>query len=275
VPHTDPEILALRALGEMAGTAADVEHLARCALCEAELGRLAEVVTITRGGAAECLESPPRQVWDRIAAAIGASDPQAPGPEAVTRLDGQLPRLDGRLPRHGVRPAGRGARRGRRRIWPPGRLGAVLAGLAAGLVIGIGSTAGITQLARPPAVQVIARTELRPLPQFPQWHDAAGTAVMRASAASQVIQITLKAPPKPGFYEAWLLGRDGTSMISLGDLSASRTGTFAIPPGTNLGFYSRIDISLQPFNGRTAHSRTSVVRGSLPLATAGRSGPAT
>jgi hypothetical protein len=37
-----------------------------------------------------------------------------------------------------------------------------------------------------------------------------------------------------------------------------------MPPGVDLANYSRIDVSLQPFNGSTLHSRTSVVRGSLP-----------
>ena len=55
-------------------------------------------------------------------------------------------------------------------------------------------------------------------------------------------------------------------MISLGDLNADHTGTFTVPPGVDLRDYSRIDISLQPFNGSTVHSKTSVVRGSLPVA---------
>ena len=38
--HTDPEILALRALGETAGTAHDAEHAESCAHCQAELARL-------------------------------------------------------------------------------------------------------------------------------------------------------------------------------------------------------------------------------------------
>ena len=53
-------------------------------------------------------------------------------------------------------------------------------------------------------------------------------------------------------------------MISLGDLDADHDGTFAVPPGVDLRNYSRIDISLQPFNGSTLHVKTSVVRGSLP-----------
>jgi hypothetical protein len=53
-------------------------------------------------------------------------------------------------------------------------------------------------------------------------------------------------------------------MISLGDLDGARAGVFAMPPGVDLGFYSRIDVSLQPFNGSTLHSSVSVVRGALP-----------
>ena len=53
-------------------------------------------------------------------------------------------------------------------------------------------------------------------------------------------------------------------MISLGDLDASHTGTFTVPPGTDLRNYSRIDVSLQPFDGTTVHVKDRVVRGSVP-----------
>ena len=156
-------------------------------------------------------------------------------------------------------PAGRGARARRRR-----RLVTALAGLAAGLIIGIGGTAGVVQLTKAPATHVVAQIQLNPLPQFPQWQGASGTAVMRATASQQVIAVTLNAPERTGFYEVWLLARNGVSMISLGELNADHSGTFTIPPGTDLRNYSRIDVSLQPFNGITLHAKTSVVRGSLP-----------
>ncbi len=163
-------------------------------------------------------------------------------------------------------PAARdaGKRQDSRARRPRGRLATGLAGLAAGLIIGIGGAAGIVQLTKAPATRLVAQIELSPLPQFPQWQGAAGTAVMRATASQQSVVVTLRALRKPGFYEVWLLARDGISMISLGDLNASHTGTFIIPPGTDLRDYSRIDVSLQPFNGSTQHSKTSVVRGSLP-----------
>jgi len=114
--------------------------------------------------------------------------------------------------------------------------------------------------------RVVAQIQLSPLPAFPQWQGATGTAVMRATAGQQVMLVTLHAPQRPGFYEVWLLARDGVSMISLGDLNADHTGTFTVPPGVDLRNYSRIDVSLQPFNGSTLHAKTSVVRGSLPPA---------
>jgi len=249
VSHTDPAILALRALGETAGSAGDAEHAETCAHCRAELARLTEVVRLARDeGAKERLEAPPPQVWNRIAAAVGAGQPPA------------VPALNGASAPAALDAGKRQDSRARR---PRRRLATGLAGLAAGLIIGIGGTAGIYQLTRAPATRVVAQIELSPLPQFPQWQDAAGTAVMRATASQQLMVVTLRVPRKPGFYEVWLLARDGVSMISLGDLNASHTGTFIIPPGTNLRNYSRIDVSLQPFDGSTQHSKTSVVRGSL------------
>jgi hypothetical protein len=115
----------------------------------------------------------------------------------------------------------------------------------------------------------VAQIELSPLPAFPQFAGTTGTAVMRSTASQQVMAVTLHAPQRPGFYEVWLLARNGVSMISLGDLNADHTGTFVVPPGTDLRDYSRIDISLQPFNGSTVHTKSSVVRGSLPAVALG------
>jgi anti-sigma-K factor RskA len=277
VSHTDPEILALRALGETAGTARDDEHAETCAHCRAELARLTEIVDTARaGGPAGPLETPPPQVWDQIAAvvangAVPSPAPAVPGGGGPREVNGAGHRASGDGSLAAVPAAGprRGARRGRRRGTRHRRLVTALAGLAAGLIIGIGGTAGVVQLTRAPASRVVAQIELYPLPQFPQWQAATGTAVMRATASQQVIAVTLDAPRRPGFYEVWLLARNGISMISLGDLNADQTGTFTIAPGTDLRNYSRIDVSLQPFNGSPVHVKTSVVRGSLPAAALG------
>jgi len=274
VSHTDPVILALRALGEAAGTAQDDDHTQTCLHCRQEQARLTEVVDLARhAGPDEHLEQPPPAVWDRIAAAVGTSGPlsvavkpletvaASNGHHGTAQDPGQEPGASER------RRAGARGRRGRR-----GRLVTTLAGVAAGLIIGIGGTVGVVQLTRAPATRVVAQIELSPLPAFPQWQGATGTAVMRATASQQVMVVTLHAPQRPGFYEVWLLARNGVSMISLGDLNADHTGTFTVPPGVDLRNYSRIDVSLQAFNGSTLHSKTSVVRGSLPSVAFGSGG---
>jgi Anti-sigma-K factor rskA len=272
VSHTDPMIMALRALGEPAGTATDAEHAQSCPHCRQEQARLTEVVDLARNaGPVEPLEQPPAAVWDRIAAAV-ASEPVLSGAlgnePALNGALGNEPALNGAVVANGAAAPGT-AHRGRRSIRPRGRLTLTLAGLAAGLVIGIGGTAGIVQLTRAPATRVVAQIELSPLPAFPQWQGTTGTAVMRATGSQQLMAVTLHAPQRSGFYEVWLLARNGVSMISLGDLNADQTGTFTLPPGVDLRNYSRIDVSLQPFNGSTLHARTSVVRGSLPAVALG------
>ena len=141
--------------------------------------------------------------------------------------------------------------------------------LAAALIvaaaIGAGIWGGVDALTGP-RTTVVGQVALKPLAEFPQWSTASGTAVMATGPRGQQVTVTLDAPDRAGFYEVWLLARDGVSMISLGELNSDLTGTFTIPAGTDLRNYSRIDISLQPFNGSTEHSKASVVRGSLPAA---------
>ncbi|HEY0936570.1 MAG TPA: hypothetical protein VGD91_22910, partial [Trebonia sp.] len=69
--HTDPEVLAILALGESAGNARDDAHTAQCADCQLELDRLAGVVELARRDGPLALEQPPDSLWDRIAAAAG------------------------------------------------------------------------------------------------------------------------------------------------------------------------------------------------------------
>ena len=119
--HTDPEILALRALGETAGSARDAEHAGTCSRCRAELARLTEVVRLARDeGAGERLETPPSQVWDRIAAAVGADPVPVPvpvSPAAAAANGTSAPAVPRIRPRRGLRP---GRPHGPRRGWPPG-----------------------------------------------------------------------------------------------------------------------------------------------------------
>ena len=251
--HVDPEVLALIALGEQAGPPDAHAHLAHCAHCAHELRSLSSVVTVARQtGSADRLVSPPAALWHRIAAHADAHA----GPALAAAADREAEAE----PAH----SDTGPRRGRP-AWRRRPAAVAVAGLLAGLVIGVGGTA-MAHIGHQeaPVTRVVGTSALRPLPQFPQWQAAAGSAVMESSPAGLRLRVTVRAPSKPGFFEVWLLARNGVSMISLGDLNRRHTGEFTVPPGTDLHNYSRIDVSLQPFNGSTAHSRVSVVRGALP-----------
>ena len=265
MPHIDPDLLALLALGEDAA-AEDRAHLASCPECATELRQLTKVVSVTRSGPdLRVLDPPPPGLWSRVAAAAGV-DP-APGPVTApeTGLNGRPDTAAGPAPSPGPVPAGEPGRPQARTAWWRRRpLLAAAAGLVAGLLIGAGGAVGIHQITGGPAAHVVASIPLRPLAQFPQWQAASGTAIMAESPRGKQLTVSLRAPRKPGFYEVWLLARNGTSMISLGDLGPGHSGKFTMPPGVDLANYSRIDVSLQPFNGSTLHSRTSVVRGALP-----------
>ena len=119
--HIDPEVLALRALGETAGTHADDAHLPGCAQCQAELEKFAEVVTIARRDErADQLVKPPAQVWARITQELGPEvsaglqpgSALQPGPEV--RPGPGFQREPGVRPGPGLRPgAGQGSTAGR------------------------------------------------------------------------------------------------------------------------------------------------------------------
>jgi hypothetical protein len=140
--------------------------------------------------------------------------------------------------------------------------------LAAALIVAAAVGAGIwggVHALTSPRTTVVGQVALKPLPAFPQWSTASGTAVMATGPHGNQVTVTLDAPDRAGFYEVWLLAKDGRSMISLGDLGTGHTGTFDMPPGVNLSNYSRLDVSLQAYNGSTQHAKASVVRGALPV----------
>jgi Anti-sigma-K factor rskA len=278
VAHIDPDALALLALGEDA--AEDVHsHLANCPGCRIELQRLTAVVTAARSDPQPVqLVTPPPGLWARVAAAAGVDPAPEEGPAQATSTVSRLAAASSGLaddpvtvpelaqPRRAVPGAAAGGPPARTadRAWRRRPIMTALAGLAAGLILGAGAAVGIGQVTAGPPAHVVASIPLRSLPQFPQWRSASGTAIMAQGPHGRQLTVALQAPRRPGFYEVWLLARNGVSMISLGDLGPGHTGKFTMPPGVDLGNYSRIDVSLQPFNGSTLHSGTSVVRGLLP-----------
>ena len=234
--HADPDLLVSIAIGTGDEDRATREHLAACPRCQSDLARLRHVTETARQSRPHPglrLQAPPERVWREVLSVI---DHDSRTPDARP-------------------PASHRSRWWRR----PVLIGAACAVLGAGAAVAIGQLAG----SAPGRASVIARTRLNPLPEFPQWRSASATAVLARRPGGMTVSVRLTAPPRPGYYEVWLLGRDGVSMIPLGNLSRAHTGQFTLPPGVNLVFYSRLDISLQPYNGSTVHVKSSVVRGSL------------
>ena len=263
--HTDPERLALIALGE---PGADDGHAAGCPQCQEELRQLTSVVAVARSTPEPVqLEAPPADLWSRIAAEAGVSEAHGTnrsGEIHELRGVGGVQVFDGAGDSGGAagvdsdRVVGGVRRRPTRgRVW-----------LAAALIVAAAVGAGIwggVQALTSPRTTVVGQVALKPLAEFPQWSTASGTAVMATGPRGQQVTVTLDAPDRAGFYEVWLLARDGRSMISLGDLGSGHTGTFEMPPGVDLSNYSRLDVSLQSYNGSPQHAKASVVRGALPV----------
>ena len=252
--HVDDDLLALLALGETAGSTADLAHIEECERCTDELASLTDVVGLARsGGADAALVAPAPQVWDRVAAELGlatgpsSATPSAPRPcparrPAVLRLvrRRRRPGRPARLASPSRRALDRGGRRGR----PRGRWRRDVVD---------------RQPARP--VTVIATAVLEPLPGW----DASGSAVVETrSDGSRVLVVDLdkNESSDDGFREVWLLKPDVSGLVSLGTLDGS-SGRFDLPAGLDLDQFSVVDVSEEQFDGDPAHSGDSIVRGPL------------
>ena len=220
--HVDDDLLALLALGETAGTTADLAHIEECERCTDELASLRDVVGLARsGGADAALVAPAPQVWDRVAAELGLaaarrrSSPASTPPAraaAPVRLGSSADVLAPVVPLDSRRP-----RAGR---W-------IAAAAAVGLVVGGGATWWVAN--RPDAATVIATAVLEPLPGW----DATGSAVVETrSDGSRVLVVDLDQSESSddGFREVWLLKPDVSGLVSLGTLDGT-SGRFDLPAG--------------------------------------------
>lgn len=239
--HCDPDVLALRALGEHAGTDADEAHLAECEQCRHELVQLRSVVTTGRQIAAEDQpQPPPVHVWAAVSAELGFSGPARP----------EIPAL----------PARRAVRLGS--VISLRRRAAVLVAAAvAGLGVGVAGTLAVLNAASEPAPAVIAQADLAPLPGW----TAQGTAQIIESEGRRILHVTLADGQVPtGYREVWLLDAGAQRLVSLGVLAGDE-GEFPLPDGLDLGEFPVVDVSQEPYDGDPAHSGDSLVRGQLDV----------
>lgn len=227
--HVDPDDLALMALGEHPERLED-RHLGGCPQCQSDLDQLRAVVGAARSVTPDdSPTAPPPHVWDRIRDELDLAPAEAPVDLA--------------------------ARRAPRRT-------ALLAAAAAlvGLAVGVGSTLVATR--GNDELPVLASA---PLTVLATDHRGGDAEVLR-EGSGRVLELdvpTLK--PGNGFYEVWLLGKDGKRLVSVGllDLSAGTTARFPIPGDVDVSQFPIVDVSLEPADGNPAHSGNSIVRGTL------------
>jgi hypothetical protein len=246
--HCDPEVLALRALGESAGTPEDDTHLQSCETCRAELESLS--ATVRSAKRTEPLESPSPHVWGAIQSELGIVPAE---PEA-----GAAPQ-PGADPEPTPSPRPTRTEHRRRRVWP-----LLVAAALAGVAAGVGGTVLAQRLESDSDSDVVAATPLDPLPD---WQAQGVAEVTREPDGKRELRVNLNVEESPtterGFREVWLIDRQVSKLVSLGAL-AGNSGIFVVPDGLDLADYPVVDVSFEPYDGQPAHSETSIARGILP-----------
>jgi anti-sigma factor RsiW len=245
VPHCDPEILALRSLGEAVGTADDEAHLATCETCQVQVASLRSVVTTARSEGPVELTAPPPVVWDRISAELGLGAAPVPATKETPAESAQVVSLAEHRERRS-RPA-------------PWLLAAASVG---GIVVGGVVTATVLNSSSEPPTTVAANVDLEPLPDW----DASGTAELTLrDSGEQVLVVNLsadQAAAAEGYQEVWLIDSNVEGMVSLGILEGT-SGEFVVPAGIDVADFPIVDVSLEPPDGVPTHSGNSIARGQI------------
>ncbi len=280
--HTNPEVLALVALGEQeAASSEDLDHIAHCPSCERELSELGHLSQVSRTISDHfTLETPSPAVWNRIRDQLGfgsefSSDlvPPVVGLEAGDRpaaapqssATAAAPESPATRPLVAVpSPADEPAETPERLDRPtPSRRRVLSLALAAGLALlaGIGGTLAWQQFTSNDTV--ISSAPLEPLPA---WSGAAGVATLEEDAAgNKILVITMETPrPVDGIQQVWLADSTATKMTPIGPLSQPGQ-RFVLPEDLDVSRFPLIDISVQQPGGNPAHSGNSIVRGTLPV----------
>jgi hypothetical protein len=264
--HPSPDLLALLALGEEAGTPEERAHIASCAECQAEIADLSRAVAVGRQGRPgdSGLVSPPDRVWHAIRAELGFTDqtgePSRERPDIATVT--ALPRpasveTNGAVPPATVTSISAAPSRSSR-----GRRGlALLVAAAVALVLGVGLGLGLDRILGPRQT-VLWTAELQALPAF---SGSTGEAsVVEDKDGNRTLVIELESPePVDGSRQVWLIDSGVTKMRSLGYLTGV-SGRLPIPADLDPQEFPVVDVSKEPpADTDVRHSGNSIVRGNL------------
>jgi hypothetical protein len=276
--HTNPEVLALMALGEDIGTPPERQHVTGCPACSEEVAELARIADVGRtSNASESFAAPSAEVWHRIAAELGfretlagaarptVSQPPAAQVATVTGLAAQ---------RDNARGGTRGSMGGADSATPTRaqptsaprtsaarRYAALAIAAALALIVGIGVGISYERQVVRPENRVIASAELRPLPKF---EGATGTAEVFADGrGGRELVVKMTSPtPVNGTVQVWLMDAQGRA-TSMGTMT-NGVARLPIQPGMSLFERPTVDISDEPAQDPDpGHNGDSILRGKL------------
>lgn len=270
--HTNPEVLAMLAIGEEAGTVTEREHVTACPDCSEEVAELARIADIGRlTTESDSITTPSPDVWERIKAELGFEDARSvpPTEEPVFAAEGVRPAGQGNQAAHATvsRIADRrNQEQGpdpTRRTSAGRRFLALAVAAALALIVGIGVGISYEQRVISPESRVIASAVLAPTAK---WPGATGTAQVIADGRGGRELVLKMVSPEPvqGTVHVWLMTNEAKDPFPMGILDADGEAHVTIPAGMSLFQRPMVDLSDEPTSDPKAiHSGNSIVRGAL------------
>ena len=260
--HPSPDLLALLALGEQAGTPAEREHIAGCLECSAEVDSLARAVDAGRhADASDTLLTPPDRVWQSIRAELNFGQGQGAHGSSEFSTVTALPRHAGTETAEPEAPALEPAQdRSGPNVRRRSRLRSLALAAVLALVVGVGLGLGLDRVL--PLQTVLWTADLHALPE---WSGAQGEAtVVQDRRGNKSLQIKMSSPkPVDGDRQVWVADRELQGMRSVGFLD-SDSQSFALPRDFTYEQFPIVDVSDEPADDtEPRHSGVSVVRGTL------------
>ena len=246
--HTNPDLLALLALGEDVAAEEDSVHISGCPDCRAELAAFSAAAGNVRRAGESTLVAPRPEVWQQISRELGFRDPSAPA-TAVAR-PAEPPAL--------VPAPAQAANPGRV------RLAAFVLAAALALAVGVGLGANLNRVT-PTGEREVAAV---PLNALPGWSGSSGRAVVEEDAeGNRTLVVAIESPhAADGPREVWMTTSSAEPMIAMGYLKEDGQGRFPIEPSVDLKKFQLIDISQEPAGDQNfRHSGKSILRGKLPV----------
>jgi anti-sigma-K factor RskA len=251
--HLEPDRLADSALGtDDPLTAAEQNHLAGCPECRDQLAELSRVAELSHHPE-ELAQVPADAIWRSVQGQLASP---APAP-AITEVAAKLPHSPPNVSE--PPPSSPTVTELPRRIPRPRPWLLMAAAAVVGLTIGI----GVTTVAVRDQADVTSSTALNALPG----QSGQGTAEVVSDRGRPELRVQIDAPPTPDRYrEVWLINTDGQRMYTLGVLPDDGRASYPLPPelAGQLEGFTIVDVSIEPYDGKPAHSRESQVRGTLP-----------